>query len=94
MISVIYPHVTEAQKAFNIFVFENVLNIEVLNSEWEGNPCTIDIFDLAGKKVLWESNIKCYTGDLKQIPLNISDGIYIVRIKEEARVWVSKIPVF
>ena len=88
------PSVTESQKAFNIFVFENVLNIEVLNSEWEGNPCTIDIFDLAGKKVLWESNIKCYTGDLKQIPLNISDGIYIVRIKEEARVWVSKIPVF
>lgn len=88
------PDIHEQEKAFNIFVFDRILNIELLDNSLEGKNGTISVYDLTGKKVLLRNNVEWSIGGLKQIPLNVSDGIYIVEIKVGKRKFVSKILIF
>jgi hypothetical protein len=85
------PDIIVSDRAFNIFVINRILNIELLKSEWEGKNSTICIYDPEGRKVIQQNNVEWYSGERKQIPLNISNGIYIVEIKADKLKFVSKI---
>lgn len=85
------PDINVPEKVFNIFVFDRILNIELLSNDWEGRSSTISIYDLTGRKALQQNNVEWYTGERKQIPLNISPGIYIVEIKAKEQKFISKI---
>jgi hypothetical protein len=80
-------------KVFNVFTFDRTLNIEVLNDAWEGKKGTINLYNLTGIKVLQQNNIEWYKGDIKKIPLNLPQGIYIVEIKAENQKFVTKISI-
>jgi len=87
------PDVIIPDKVFNVFEFNGTLNIEVLNDAWEGKKGTINLYNLTGIKVLQQNNIEWYRGDIKKIPLNLPQGIYIVEIKAENQKFVTKISI-
>jgi hypothetical protein len=80
-----------ANKDFNVYAFANTLNIDLLNSEWNGKNNTINLYDLTGRKIIQQTNVELVKGDLKKIALNLPQGIYIVEIKAENRKFVTKI---
>jgi hypothetical protein len=85
------PDIIVPDKVFNLFVFNKILNIELLTNEWEGRSSTISIYDLTGRKVLQQNNVEWYKGERKQISLNNLPGIYIVEIKAVKQKFVSRI---
>jgi hypothetical protein len=87
------PDVIIPDKVFNVFEYNRTLNIEVLNDAWEGKKGTINLYNLTGIKVLQQNNIEWYKGDIKKIPLNLPQGIYIVEIKAENQKFVTKISI-
>jgi hypothetical protein len=78
-------------KPFNVFTFNNTLNIDLLNETWDGKVCTVNIYNLTGKPVLQNTRVELFRGDIKKIPLNLPQGIYIVEIKAENQKFVTKI---
>jgi hypothetical protein len=78
-------------KAFNVYAYGNTLNIDLLNPDWEGKNSTINLYDLTGRKIIQQNNVEFIKGDLKKIPLNLPQGIYIVEIKAENHKFVTKI---
>jgi hypothetical protein len=87
------PDVIIPYKVFNVFAFDRTLNIQVLNDAWEGKKGTINLYNLTGIRVLQQNNIEWYRGDIKKIPLNLPQGIYIVEIKAENQKFVTKISI-
>jgi hypothetical protein len=88
------PDIIVSEKVFNIFSFDKTLNIELVSNKWEGRGCIISIYDPEGRKILQQNNVKWYTGELKQIPLDVLPGIYIVEINSAEEKFVSKIILF
>jgi hypothetical protein len=88
------PDIIIPEKIFNIFSFDKTLNIELVSNKWEGRGCIISIYDPEGRKILQHNNVKWYTGELKQIPLDVLPGIYIVEIKSAEEKFISKIILF
>jgi hypothetical protein len=78
-------------KAFNVYVVDKTLNIDLLKDGWDGKSGLVNIYDLTGRKVLQQTNVEWYKGALTRIPLNISQGVYIVEIKAENNKFVTKI---
>ena len=85
------PDVIIPDRAFNVFVFDKTLNIDLLNDEWDGKTGDVNIFDLTGRKILQQTNVEWYKGTLTKIPLNVQQGIYIVEIKAENKKFITKI---
>jgi hypothetical protein len=86
--------ITTPEKEFNIFVFNKTLNIELLQNEQQSCKSTVTIYDLSGRKIFYQNSVIWYPGELKQFPLSITKGIYIVEIKSGNRNFISKISVF
>lgn len=78
-------------KTFNVFFFDRTLNIDLLNVDWEGKRGTINVYNLTGIRVLQQNNVEWRMGDIKRVPLNLPQGVYIVEIKAENQKFVTKI---
>ena|GEM_PF-391640 len=78
-------------KTFNVFFFDRTLNIDLLNADWEGKRGTINAYNLTGIRVLQQNNVEWRMGDIKRVPLNLPQGVYIVEIKAENQKFVTKI---
>jgi hypothetical protein len=83
-----------AKKPFNIYAFNDNLNIELLDQSWEGKKTTINVYDLTGRKFFTENKVVWNAGEMKQFKLNWNKGVYIVEIRTERERIVSKINLF
>jgi hypothetical protein len=79
-----------SEKPFNVFTVRNSLNIEPLSVEWEEKVLSISVYDLSGRKIMHLKNVDLASGGLITVPLNVSDGLYLVDISSGNRSFVAK----
>ncbi|MBE0673313.1 MAG: T9SS type A sorting domain-containing protein [Bacteroidales bacterium] len=85
------PKTDVRDRLFTIYSKDGIINIVPLSENYE-TPGMITIYDLAGKKVLQQSNIDWNGNDLIQFRLNSStEGLYIVEIKAGHTKFVHKV---
>jgi len=84
-----YPDLSE--KAFNIYYYQDMLNIQTLGDEWDGKRGSVNIYNLTGKITGSEQNVEFYENSLIQIPANLTKGIYVVEIKSGVQRTVGKV---
>lgn len=84
-----YPNLSE--KAFNIYYYQNMLNIQTLGDEWDGKKGSISIYNLTGKITGSEQNVEFYENSLIQIPANLTKGVYVVEINSGVQRYAGKV---
>jgi hypothetical protein len=84
-----YPNISE--KTFNIYYYQNMLNIQTLGDEWDGRQGSVNIYNLTGKITASEQNVELYRSSLIQIPANLTKGIYVVEIKSGIQRYAGKV---
>jgi len=76
---------------FNIYFYNNYLNILPLSDDWSGKIGTVNVFDMAGKIRNTGKNIEFQKSSVNQIPVNLSPGLYIVEIRSGLLKYTEKI---
>ena len=79
------------ENAFNIYSFNEMLNIVPLSDEWNGKQGSVRIIDLTGKSILENRNLEFWKNSLIQLPVSGMKGIYIVEIRSGLMRYVGKV---
>jgi hypothetical protein len=87
------PEVISAKTEFNIFSGNGILNIQTLGDSWNGVKGEVKIFDITGKLMIVDKNNEFSKGDIKQIPFNSHNGVYLVEITAGVKRYVAKVVV-
>ena len=85
------PENTSSVKPFNIFSSDGMIKIQTLSDDWNGKKGEIKVLDLSGRTVSHIGNVEYSKGDIKQLPANGANGIYIVEITSGIMRYVGKV---
>jgi hypothetical protein len=77
--------------AINIFVRDNILNIQPSDDNWGEARCQITVFDITGRIVERFPDRQLQMGSLLQLPFAKPSGLYIIEVQEGTKRSVSKI---
>lgn len=71
---------TKQENPFNIYSSLGMLNIELLNEQWEGRTGMIKVIDLTGRVLTDARNVEFSRSSPVQLPLGNNKGVFIVDI--------------
>ncbi len=80
-----------SNKPFNIYTSAGLINVQTLSDDWNGKQGEIKVFDLTGRLISHRRDIAFHRDEIKQFPLKVQTGIYIVQITSGQMGYVSKI---
>lgn len=78
-------------KPFNIYYFNGILNVQTISDSWNGKSGDIKVIDLTGKLLTVENNIVFSKDEIRQIPVTIVKGIYLVELRSGTMRYVGKV---
>ena len=78
-------------KPFNIYTSTGQINIQTLSDDWSGRDGEIKVFDLTGRLLSHRANIEFHRDEIKQFPLKVQSGIYIVQIASGQMRYVNRV---
>jgi len=65
---------------FNIYSSFGMLNIELVNDQWEGQTGSVRVYDLTGRPLTDSRNLEFSRSSLIQLPIGDKKGLFIVEI--------------
>ncbi len=77
-------------KPFNIYSANENIYIQSLSETWDLQTCTVNIYDLYGRRIQQKSNMSWSKGEVKEINLSGPNGIYLVEIKSKSLRFIGK----
>jgi hypothetical protein len=72
-----------SEKPFNIYASFGMLNIEILNDDWNGKTGSVKVVDLTGRTIINSGNNEFNKASLVQLPLGNIKGIFMVEITSQ-----------
>ena len=85
------PETKISDKPFNIYSLSKTINIQTLGDNWNGKLGGIKVLDMTGKIVTTENNITFSKDELRQLPVRVANGIYLVEIRSGLMRYVGKV---
>ncbi|MFZ2339437.1 MAG: hypothetical protein WAW07_06895 [Bacteroidales bacterium] len=85
------PEIPAIEKSFNVYSAHGNIYIQSLSETWDLQTCTVNIYDLYGRRILQKSNLSWSKGEIKEINLSGTNGIYLVEIKSKSLKFIGKI---
>jgi hypothetical protein len=76
---------------FNIYPSNNLINIQTISDEWEGQSGSVRILDLAGKTIADVAYTEFSRNSVTHVGAPVSKGIYVVEIRSGAKRYVGKV---
>ena len=81
------------KEQFKLYAFNEMINIIPLTNEWEEQQVTLRVFDITGKTLMINKDVKFQKGEFLQFPLsNYRKGIYFVEIRTKKLKYTGKVP--
>jgi hypothetical protein len=85
------PEIRTKPSAFNIFSSPGFINIQATGEAWNGLTGDIRIIDLSGRLINIFKNNQFYSGEIKQLPVSLNTGVYMVEITGAGKRYVGKV---
>ncbi|HVN58503.1 MAG TPA: T9SS type A sorting domain-containing protein [Bacteroidales bacterium] len=85
------PEVPGFKGAFKVYPTSGLLNIQLLDNKYSGDGYQVWIYDMSGRKMDEFNGIEFVRDDLRQIPVSLKPGLYIIRISSPKNNFSSKI---
>lgn len=82
-----------SKNIFNIYNGNNLINIQTIADEWEGQTGSVKIFDLTGKTSSDLQNAEFRKNSVIQLSAPAAKGLYMVEIRSGVKRYVGKVVV-
>ncbi len=80
-----------SKSLFNIYDSFDMINIQTLSDDWDGEKGSVSLIDMTGRTVININNAEFWKNSLMSIPAGGLKGLYFVKIQSGLRRYVGKI---